>query len=348
MHNPPIAVVTGGSAGIGRATVDALLDRGYRVAVLARGTKRLETLSRIMGDRVWTRSVDVGDGAALERAGDAIVAELGVPDVWVNNAMLTSLSPFAKVDEAEFRKITDTTYIGTVNGCRTALRIMARGNIVNVGSGLAYTSVPNQAAYCGAKHAIEGFTQSLRIELAQARRPITLSMVQLPALNTPQFDWSRNRMDRKQQPAPPIFQPEVAAEGVLRAIDSDAREVLVGRSVLQLMVADMLLPGAVERKLTKIGTDIQTSERPDLPQLDNLDGPVEDYPSASHGPYDDRASSRGIVVDGDVARKVFALGSAAALLAAGVLLGRATAPGRMPRRLDRLRATPAHLRPAGF
>ncbi|WP_299814790.1 SDR family oxidoreductase [uncultured Jannaschia sp.] len=349
MQHSPIAVVTGGTAGIGRATVDALLDRGYRVAVLARGTRRLEALSRTKGNRVWTRSVDVGDGAALDRAGDAIVDELGVPDVWVNNAMLTSLSPFAEVDEAEFRKITDTTYLGTVNGCRTALRIMARGNIVNVGSGLAYASIPNQAAYCGAKHAIEGFTQSLRIELAQARRPITLSMVQLPAVNTPQFDWSRNRMDRKQQPAPPIFQPEVAAAGVMKAIDGHAREILVGRSVLQLMVANMLFPTIVERKLTKIGTDIQTSERPDRPRLDNLDSPVEDYPGTSHGPYDDRAAPRGMVVDGDAARAVFVAGGVAALLAAGLLLGRATASRkRGPRPLARPRATPAYLRPAGL
>ena len=348
MPYSPIAVVTGGSAGIGRAIVDALLDRGYRVAVLARGRKRLETLSRIKNGRVWTRSLDVGDGAALERAGDAIVAELGVPDVWVNNAMVTSLSPFSEVGEAEFRKITDTVYLGTVNGCRTALRIMARGNIVNIGSGLAYVSVPNQAAYCGAKHAIEGFTQALRIELAQARRPITLSMVQLPAVNTPQADWARDRMDRKQQPAPPIFQPEVAAEGVLRAIDTDAREVLVGRSVPQMMLGNMLFPTAVERTLVKIGTKVQLSNRPNLGRLDNLDAPVEDYPTTSHGPYDDRASPHGIVVDGDFMRKAVVLGGVAALLATGMLLGRVTASGGAPRRLGRARARPSRLRAAGL
>ena len=253
MPYSPIAVVTGGSAGIGRAIVDALLDRGYRVAVLARGRKRLETLSRIKNGRVWTRSLDVGDGAALERAGDAIVAELGVPDVWVNNAMVTSLSPFSEVGEAEFRKITDTVYLGTVNGCRTALRI-----------------------------------------------------------------------------------------------DTDAREVLVGRSVPQMMLGNMLFPTAVERKLVKIGTEVQLSNQPNLRRLDNLDATVEDYSTTSHGPYDDRASPHGIVVDGDLMRKAVVLGGVAALLATGMLLGRATAPGGAPRRLDRTGARPSRLRAAGL
>ncbi|MCK0168385.1 SDR family oxidoreductase [Jannaschia sp. S6380] len=320
----PVAVVAGGTAGVGRATVDALLDRGYRVAVVARGQSRLDALQGEFGDRVWTRSVDVGDGTAFDRAADAIVADFGVPEIWVNSAMLTSFSPFEKVDEAEFRRITDTTYHGTVNGCRTALRVMVRGNIVNVGSGLAYTSVPNQAAYCGAKHAVEGFTQALRIEIARDGRPITLSMVQLPAVNTPQFDWARNRMDAKPQPAPPIFQPEVAAKGVMQAIDTDAREVLVGRSVLQLVFGNMLLPDLVEHQLEKSGVEAQKSDRPAGDGPDNLDGPVEDYPTRAHGSYDDRANAHGIIVDGDTARKSLVFGGAAALLAVGILLGRST------------------------
>lgn len=352
-HHKPIAVVAGGTAGVGRATVDALLDRGYRVAVLARGQGRLDALQGEMGDRVWTRSVDVGDGTALDRAADAIVADFGVPEVWVNSAMLTSFSPFEKVDEAEFRKITDTTYFGTVNGCRTALRVMARGNIINVGSGLAYTSVPNQAAYCGAKHAIEGFTQALRIEIARSERPITLSMVQLPAVNTPQFDWARNRMDQKPQPAPPIFQPEVAAKGVMQALDTDAREVLVGRSVLQLLFGNMLFPDLVEHQLAKSGVEAQQAERPASHGPDNLDGPVEDYPTKSHGAYDEKANEHGIVIDGDTARKSLVFGGAAALLAVGVLLGRsARSPEGRHRRtmFERARrpAVPAYERPPEY
>ncbi len=343
-----VAVVAGGSAGVGRATVTALLDRGHRVAVLARGQKRLDDIARRYGDRVWTRAVDVSDGAALDAAGDAIVAEFGRPAVWVNSAMLTSYSPFEKVDEAEFRAITDTTYIGTVNGCRTAMRTMRGGNVVNVGSGLAYTSIPNQAAYCGAKHAVEGFTQALRIELARAGRPLTVSMVQLPAVNTPQFEWARNRMDVHAQPAPPIFQPEVAARAVLRAIDTDAREILVGSPVLQLMAGNMLFPDLVEWQLKRQGVEMQRTDRPEGDRPDNVDGPVEDYPAVAHGTFDDRAQSDGLILDGDVARKVAVAGGAALVMLAGMALGRLTAgPGRRRAGIasqDRLLPSPEGLR----
>ncbi|CTQ48905.1 SDR family oxidoreductase [Jannaschia donghaensis] len=328
LHSP-VAVIAGGSAGVGRATLDAILDRGWRVAVLARGQDRLTEISDAFGDRVWTRSVDVSDGAAMDRAADAIVEEFGRPEIWVNSAMLTSFSPFDDVDEAEFRRITDTTYLGTVNGCRAALAVMRRGNIVNVGSGLAYTSVPNQAAYCGAKHAIEGFTQALRIEIARAKRPVTLSMVQLPAINTPQFDWARNRMETHPQPAPPIFQPEVAARAVLQAIDTDAREILVGRSVLKLMAGNMLFPEVVERQLTQMGVEAQKAEGMDPDARDNLQSPA-DYPSRAHGSFDARAEDDGIIVDGDFARKAALFGGAAALLTVGILLGR-TSRASMPR-----------------
>ncbi|WP_281826079.1 SDR family oxidoreductase [Jannaschia rubra] len=324
--NSRIAVVAGGTAGVGRAVVEALLTRGYRVAVMARGQSRLDDMERQFGDRIWTRSVDVSDGAALTAAAQDIAAEFGTPEVWVNSAMLTSFSPFEKVEEEEFRRITETTYLGAVNGCRAALSVMEWGNIVNVGSGLAYASVPNQAAYCGAKHATEGFTQALRIELAQAGRPITLSMVQLPGMNTPQFDWALNRMDRKPQPAPPIFSPQVGADGVMRAIDTDAREILVGRSVLKLMVGNFLLPPTVERQLTKVGVSSQKGDAPPEGGPGNLDRPDPDYPARAAGSYGEQASNRAIIVDGDFARKGAALGGAALILVAGILLGRATRP----------------------
>ena len=344
-----VAVVAGGSAGVGRATVTALLDRGQRVAILARGKSRLDEIARRYGDRVWTRAVDVSDGAALETAGDAIVAEFGRPDVWVNSAMLTSYSPFAEVGEEEFRRITDTTYLGTVNGCRTALRIMREGNVVNVGSGLAYTSIPFQAAYCGAKHAVEGFTQALRIELARSGRRVTLSMVQLPAVNTPQFDWSRNRMPAHPRPAGTIYQPEVAAAAILRAIDTDAREVLVGGSVLQLMAANMLLPDLVERRLAASGVEMQQGDRPDDGGPDNLESPVADYPAVAHGGFDADATPSGMIVDGDVARKAALVGGAALLMLGGALLGRLTvgrggaSAGRIAAQ-DRLRPSPDGMR----
>lgn len=344
---PLTAVVAGGSAGVGRATVTALLGRGYHVAILARGQARLDELQDRYGNRVWTRSVDVSDGVALDAAADALVAGFGRPRIWVNSAMLTSFSPFDAVTEAEFRKITETTYLGTVNGCRTALRVMMRGNLVNVGSGLAYVSIPYQAAYCGAKHAVEGFTQALRIEIARDRRPVTLSMVQLPAVNTPQFDWARNRMPKQPQPAPPIFQPELAARAILRAIDSDAREILVGRPVLKLMLGNMLFPKFVESRLTKMGVESQETDRPATGGPDNLNAPVS-HPPVAHGSFDRRARNKGVIVDGDVARNVAVFGGAALLLAAGTVLGRMmpraparrTQSGRIAPQ-DRLRPSPA-------
>ena len=329
-----IAVVTGGTAGVGRATVDMLLARGHRVAVLARGQGRLDELSAQYGDRVWTRSVDVADDAAVASAADAIAADLGAPEIWVNSVMLTSVSAFKDVDAEEFRKITDATYGGTVNGCRHALRVMTRGNIVNVGSGLSYRAIPFQAAYCGAKHAINGFTQAVRTEIMGEGRPIALSLVQLPAINTPQFDWSRNRMPRKPQPVPPIFQPEVAARGILKAIDEDAREVLVGRSVVQLVFGNMLLPDVLDGVLASQGEDKQQSEQVDYGRPDNLDGPLPDYPSKAHGSFDHQAEEKGISVDADRSRKIVAIGAAALLVGLGALAGRATAGRRAVSRGD--------------
>ena len=346
--NSPVAVIAGGSAGVGRATLTALLSRGWRVAILARGQKRLDDISETYGDSVWTRSVDVSDDAAVQTAATDIVATFGTPEIWINAAMLTSFSPFEKVDAEEFGKITATTYLGTVNGCRAALRVMKRGNIVNVGSGLAYTSVPNQAAYCGAKHAVEGFTQALRIEIARDARPIVLSMVQLPAINTPQFDWARNRMDKHPQPAPPIFQPEVAARAVLQAIDTDAREILVGRSVLKLMAGNMLFPQVVEDQLTQMGVEVQKDDRPATHERDNLDGPAA-YDATAHGSFDDRAEHDGIIVDGDAARKLAVFGGAAALLTIGALVGRGlSAASRRIGTKDEALRVPAYDRPAEY
>ena len=319
-----IAVVTGGTAGVGRATVDALLARGHRVAVLARGRERLDQLAAQHGDRVWTRSVDVADDGAVAEAVDALVSDWGAPEIWVNSVMLTSVSAFADVPADEFRKITDATYLGTVNCCRHALRVMTRGNLVNVGSGLAYRAVPYQAAYCGAKHAVRGFTQALRTEILREGRPIAIGIVELPAVNTPQFDWCRNRLPVKPQPVPPIFQPEVAAAGILKAIDEGAREILVGRSVVQLVIGNMLFPDMLDHRLAREGVEMQSSDHKDYGRPDNIDGPLADYPSKSHGSFDHRAERGGVIVDGDNARKVLAFGGAALLVGLGMLVGRGT------------------------
>jgi NAD(P)-dependent dehydrogenase (short-subunit alcohol dehydrogenase family) len=322
------AVVAGGSAGVGRAVVDKLIARGYRVAILARGKSRLDEMEARFGDQVFTRTCNMAEDAQVARATDEIVAHWGTPDVWVNSAMLTSLSKFEDVPSDEFEKITGATYMGTVNGTRHALRVMKRGNVVNVGSGLSYRAVPFQAAYCGAKHAINGFTQAVRSELIRDERPIALSLVQLPAINTPQFDWNRNRTGAKPQPAPPIFQPEVAADAVLKAIDEDSREVLVGRSVLQLVFGNMLFPELLDRFLAKNGLEMQQSEAPDNLPRDNIDAPHPDYPSRSHGSYDHKAEESGIAVDGDTARNMVLIGGAALLVSLGTFIGRAAAPAR--------------------
>lgn len=319
----PVAVVAGGTAGVGRAVVDELVAHGYRVAVMARGQDRLDQLVETLGaDRVSGWQCDVADAEAMMELAARIRDDVGRPTVWINAAMLTSFSPFDKVTPEEFDRITAGTYLGQVNGTRAALSVMETGRIVNVGSGLGYRPVPYQAAYVGAKHAINGFTGSLRSELIRQNRPITLSLVQLPAINTPQFDWARNRLEEMPQPAPPIFQPEVAARAVMRAVETGKREYMVGSSVLKLVFGDMILPNWLDRKMSKAGADMQKSGR-DEPgdRPDNLFEPVQDYPSAAHGSFDERAEASGLIVDADLFRKLLFFGVPALTFVLGLLLG---------------------------
>ena len=315
------AVVIGGTAGVGRAVALALIRRGYRVGVMARGEDRLAEMEREFGtDAVKAVAADAGNAADVDAATDAIVAAFGPPSVWVNSAMLTSFSPFEKMMPDEFDAIVRTTFLGQVNGTRAALRVMGRGNVVNVGSGLSYRAIPFQAAYCAAKHAINGFTSAVRSELIRDGHPLKVSLVQLPAINTPQFDWARNRLDSKPKPAPPVYQPEVAAEAVMRALDSGAREILVGKSVLQLVFGNMLLPDWLDRKLADEGAAMQKSKR-DEPggRPDNIEAPVE-YPSTAHGSFDANARNKAQMVDGDVARKLIFFGVPVATFALGAIV----------------------------
>ncbi len=315
------AVVLGGSAGVGHAVVEALVARGFRVGVVARGTDRLAAMEEAFGEDVATAAADVGDAAQLERAVDDLIARIGRPSVWVNSAMQTSFSPFEQVGPEEFDRIVRTTLLGQVNGTRLALRHMERGNIVNVGSGLGYRPVPFQAAYCAAKHGINGFTAALRSELLRDGRPLILSLVQLPALNTPQFDWALNRLPKKPQPAPPIFQPEVAAGAVMRAIDTDAREILVGKSVLQLVLGNFVAPDKLDRKLAEDGAEMQKSGT-DEPggRPDNLMAPAP-HPAGARGSFGDRAQDSAWTVDGDRVRYLVFGGTVGAALLLGLVLG---------------------------
>ncbi|WP_299971104.1 SDR family oxidoreductase [uncultured Roseobacter sp.] len=319
MSDRPFAIIVGGSAGVGRAIVDTLLGRGYSVGVVARGQERLQQLEAI--DHITTAPADAGDAAALRSAIESLIAGGGTPTVWINCAMTTAFSPFDKMSPEEFDKIVRTTFLGQVNGTRIALEMMKTGHIVHVGSGLAYRPVPFQSAYCAAKHAINGFVGAVRSEVIRDGRDINLSLVQLPAINTPQFDWARNRLSMKPQPAPPIFSPYLAADGVMQAIDKRQREVFVGTSVFRLIFSDMILPAFLDRKLAGAGVEMQKSDRPEPGgRPDNLFEPVA-YDASAKGSFTDRAERQGVVMDADLARKAFFGAIVATSFILGLILG---------------------------
>jgi len=250
-----VAVVTGASAGIGRATALAFARRGWCVALIARGVDGLEAAekeTRAAGGEALVVPADVADPAQVEAAAERIEREAGPIRVWVNNAMATIFSPVAETGPEEFRRATEVTYLGAVWGtCAALKRMRARdaGTIVQVGSALAYRSIPLQAAYCGAKSALRGFTDSLRSELIHDGSRVQITMVHLSAFNTPQFDWGRNRMGRLAKPLGKIFQPEVAAEAIYRAAHERRREVWVGWPAVQAILGTRVIPGFLDRYL---------------------------------------------------------------------------------------------------
>ena len=266
------------------------------MALIARGWDGLDaTVSEIegLGRRALAIPVDVADADGLARAAERVEAELGPIDVWVNNAMATVFAPVAATTAEEFRRATEVTYLGVVHGTMSALRRMRprdRGAIVQVGSALSYRGIPLQAAYCGAKHAIKGFTESLRCELFHESSGVRVSMVQLPALNTPQFDWSRSKMPRQPQPVPPIFQPEVAAQAIVWSADHGRREIHVGLPTVKAIVGEKVAPGLLDRYLGATGYDAQQTDEPSAERDGNLFQPLdEDVDHGVHGRFDDRA-----------------------------------------------------------
>ena len=317
-----VVVVTGASAGVGRATVRRFAAEGASIGLIARGKERLEAAAREVqaaGGRGLVLPLDVVDQQAVEAAADQVEEELGPIDVWVNNAMATVFAPIARLTSDEYRRVTEVTYLGSVWGTMAALRQMLprdRGTIVQVGSALAYRGIPLQSAYCGAKHALEGFLDSLRTELLHDGSNVRVTMVELPALNTPQFSWGRTKMPRQPQPVPPIFQPEVAADAIVWASKNRRRELYVGWPTVEAIVGNRIAPGLADLYLARTGYDAQQIDEPVPPdRRDNLFEPVPgDF--AAHGPFDDRAESRSVQLWLTKHRRWLAAGALAALAGA--------------------------------
>lgn len=290
-----VVVVTGASAGVGRATVRAFAREGARVGLIARDTEGLHVAAREMkelGGLGFAAPADVADAGQVEAAAARIEQEFGPIDVWVNNAMTTVFGRFADVSPEEYKRATEVTYLGTVYGTMSALRRMLprdSGRIIQVGSALAYRSIPLQSAYCGAKHAIAGFTDSLRTELIHDRKNIHLTMVQLPAMNTPQFTWGRSKMPRHPQPVPPIFQPEVAAERIVWASHHTRREVFVGAPTVIAIEGNKIAPALADYYLGRTGFDSQQTDQ-EVPK-DRPDNLFEALPGdyGAHGVFGKQA-----------------------------------------------------------
>jgi NAD(P)-dependent dehydrogenase (short-subunit alcohol dehydrogenase family) len=320
-----VVVVTGASAGVGRAVARAFAAEGARVGLLARGRAGLAGALRDVkaaGGQGLVLPADVADAGAVEAAAAQVEAQFGPIDVWVNDAMVSVFSPVKEMQAEEYRRVTEVTYLGYVNGTLAALKYMLprdHGHIIQVGSALAYRGIPLQSAYCASKHAIQGFTESLRCELLHDKSRVKISMVQMPAMNTPQFSWVKSRLPRKAQPVPPIFQPEVAADGVVWISHHYRRELYVGRSTVKAILANKIAPGILDHYLARNGFASQQYDglaKHDRP--DNLWHPVDEHEDhGAHGAFDGRAQANSPDLWLTTHRGLIAAGSGVAVLAAG-------------------------------
>jgi NAD(P)-dependent dehydrogenase (short-subunit alcohol dehydrogenase family) len=291
-RDEPVVVITGASAGVGRALARAYGARGASVGLIARGREGLDA-TRLEIERAGGRGLvcaaDVADADAIEQAAGQVESHFGPIDIWINNAMVSVFSPVQGMTADEFRRVTEVTYLGVVHGTLAALRRMTprnRGRIVQVGSALAYRGIPLQSAYCAAKHAVQGFCDSLRSELLHDGSRVTVTMVQLPALNTPQFDWVKSRLPNRAQPVPPVFQPEIAAEAIIWASESGRRELYVGMPTVRAILGNKIGAGLLDRYLANIGYRSQQTDEPEDPgRPDNLWTPVSGDHGA-HGRFD--------------------------------------------------------------
>lgn len=319
-----VAVVTGAGAGAARSIARRFAEEGWRVGLISRSRERLEDAAREVedaGGEALVLPADVADAQAVTAARDQVLARWGVLDVWVNAAMVTVVAPVWKVESEEFRRVTEVTYLGCVHGTLAALepmRAQDRGAIVQVGSALAYRAIPLQSAYCAAKFAIRGFTDALRAELLHQKSKITLTMLQMPGMNTPQFDWARNKLPVRYQPVGQVFDPSVAGEAALRAVREGPRELWVGSSAVEAIAGQMLAPSLLDRKMSKTAWDGQVTRAPNPHGPDNLFEPAPGR-QGERGRFGWRTKPRAAIVDPHRVRVAAALGAGAAL---ALLIGR--------------------------
>ncbi|MEV1241856.1 SDR family oxidoreductase [Nonomuraea sp. NPDC050022] len=332
-----VVVVTGASGGVGRAVVRELGAKGAKVALIARGTTGLGAAAvdvAVAGGSGQVYEADVAEYDQVRQAAERIEAEIGPIDVWINVAFSSVFARFSDVSPEEFERTTRVTYLGYVWGTRVALDLMRprnRGVIVQTGSALSYRGIPLQSAYCGAKHAIKGFTESVRVELLAARSNVKITMVQLPAVNTPQFDWVLSKLRRHPQPVPPIYQPEVAAHGIVYAAEHPERkEYWVGATTAATLLAQRIAPALVDRYLARTGVDSQVTDEKPPSGAANLWQPVDDDRDyGAHGSFDKRSHARSPQLWLSQHRRAVLLTLAAAATATGLaVLGRGGRPGR--------------------
>lgn len=327
VREPRTVIITGAAAGIGRAIAQRFARAGDRVGLIARDAPSLERVSQELqstGAEVAVEAVDVADAEAMFAAAERLEQKLGKIDVWINDAMVTVFSTVADITPQEFRRVTEVTYLGFVHGTMAALKSMRprrKGRIIQIGSALAYRGIPLQSAYCGAKHAMRGFTDSLRAELLHEGSDIRLSIVELPAVNTPQFDWARAHVGHTPRPMGRPIEPEVVADAVFRVARGRWREYWLGTPTLLTILGDALLPGFLDRYLARTAFAGQQTQHPiGTERRDNLDRPVTEL-HRTRGSFEQESRTHAPLVVGEIARVGAFAGIAAAFLALGIGVG---------------------------
>lgn len=331
---PQVVVITGASAGVGRAIAHRFARAGWRIGLIARDAEALEEVRQEvaeLGGFALVAAADVADAEAVFAAADRIENDFGSIDVWINDAMVTVFAQVWQMTPEEFRRVTEVTYLGQVHGTMAALRHMRpvnRGKIIQIGSALAYRGIPLQSAYCGAKHAIRGFTNSLRTELLHDRSAIQLTIMELPAVNTPQFDWARTRMSHQPRPVAPVVEPEVIAQAVFDAVGHPRREYWIGLSTLKVILGNMVLPAFLDRYLAKVAFAGQQTARPvSADRKDNLLDPVHSL-HRTRGRFGREARDQAVITSGSLGRVAPVMIGAVLLFATGMLTA---ASARRPR-----------------